>query len=180
MTTPLPRRWNPQRVQAVRIGLTPADMEMANAIGDARQARAERLGASHRHSPPKLRDTNNRIGVQGELAVARVFDLPEPRADGQPPAGDVGDIEVRSARSTGANGKPRVSRLILHEHDHADRRYLFVIVTGRWFDLCGWRMGGDWRDHPAWLRPGQRAGWAPAYYVPNAELYPMGTWNVRP
>jgi len=112
---------------------------------------------------------DHHIGVLGELAVARHYDLPWPTPDDvQSPYGDVGRLEVRATTRT--NG-----RLILHGDDPPGRAYVLArvaLLTNHCatVDLVGYYRPG-WGLRAEWWEEHRYGGGC--YYVPPRMLASM-------
>ena len=106
------------------------------------------------------------IGCQGEMAVAKHFNIFWSGTVGQVHLPDVGDLEVRT-RQPGEFG----ADLTLRNGDKADRRYLLVVATPPFFDIKGWMYGRDGMIE-TYRHPRLVNGEA-LFYVPPHRLQPM-------
>lgn len=128
--------------------------------GIIRQLEAMRRGAHDYHGAKSQKDGWQIAieGALGEMAVAKMLDVFwTAGGHGQP---DVGDVDVRTTwREDG--------HLILHPHDHDDRRFYLVTGSQGEYHVRGWIYGRDGKNPSFWRDP---AGGRPAYFVPQIAL----------
>ena len=101
----------------VEIALTVVEARYARQIGVSRQTDNIKVGAKDRYGAEKERGMDyNIIGCLGEMAVAKMMNIPWDGALGDYSAADVGDLQVRTRKKHyGKNGFMR-----LHDRDRGD------------------------------------------------------------
>jgi hypothetical protein len=109
----------------------------------------------------------NVVGAQGEMAAAKALGIYWPASVNagkeEPDFGD--NWQVRTLASHHYD-------LIVRDNDRDDHRYLLVTGDGPEFVVHGWILGVDAKN-PEWRRDrGDRN--APAFWVPQTELIPVG------
>lgn len=147
-----------------KIELTPAEMLLAGQVGLMRQVQNLRNGRQDRFGCDPGSGWQVHIeGACGEFAVAKFLGVFWSGNLSFLKAADVGSIQVRTSSENH-------HRLILHDSDPSDAR--FVLVTGRApsYTLRGWVTGSDGKRKENWSDP---AGGRPAYFVPHSSLHDM-------
>lgn len=148
----------------VFVQLTPSQIFQGAMVGVMRQCHVIQAGRNHTRGETTKNDWQRHVdGALAELAVAQYLDLFWDGKVGLITAGDVGSIEVRTTHHVSG-------RLIVHDDDPDDARFVLVTGCNGTYDLRGWIAGMDgkrdeYRDDPK--------GGRPAYFVPQDRLRPM-------
>ena len=148
----------------MRIELTKGEQMKAASVGIWRNLQSMWRGAQPRWGQGGAALWGSHIeGAAGELAVAKATNTYWSGALGDYDADDVGKLQIRTTHHT-------EGCLILHPDDADDRPFILVIGSLPSFRLAGWIMGRDGKA-AKWWRDGIAR---PAYFVPQADLRPMG------
>jgi hypothetical protein len=145
------------------IKLTEEDLSYCEKTGKARN----KFAINNNYVPvnnQKRSETelNHILGVQGELAVCKYFEVKHKPAIGYIGHHDVGKIGVRTGKSEGY-------RLILHQSDEDTQPFVLVVkssIEGDFY-ICGWIMGKEGKNEKYWEDP---FGGRPAYFIPQVDL----------
>ena len=154
------------------ITLTQREMLFAQLAGETRETARSTAGHHHIAGLDMDKDasgtTQHIFGAIGELIVAKVLGLywSGPTEElGAPDVGVAADkTEVRTTMSP-------TGELIIRPGDSDDLRYYLVAPTTdpNQFNLVGWMLAGEAKQHPEWLEG--RKGRDAAYFVPQWNLH---------
>lgn len=159
----------------VSYALTQEELECAKGIAVKRQEAAvrKRRPSAHNYDERNAIEIHT-IGAIAEYAVAKLLKLhwnaylEDLNKGGRNPP-DVGtDIQVRGTRY-------QRGRLIVHDSDSSDERFILAIVDGHRVRLAGWIQGSDAKNKRFWCDPASNN--RPAYFVPAANLKSMADWE---
>lgn len=159
----------PLEGRAVKVTLSPQEMERARLAGEQRHREQWRKGAKgndgRKDDAEELARRHHVLGARGELAYAKA-DQRSWNGKGSVGMPDVGlQIDVRTVSRPGSP--------LVHQKQSTPERF-FVLVEGSYegdeFTVVGWMRGQDCRT-PAWWKA-QGPPWHPAaaWFVPQAEL----------
>jgi hypothetical protein len=163
-------------IGSVIVRLTAAELMIAANIAVMRQITGLTVATQKYGAEKNNRAWENHItGAQGEMAVAKHFNLYWNGTVGEFDKVDVGGvIEVRAQQR---KGKPEWQKLILHPADDDDLPYVLVSCEAPDFELIGWLHGRDGKLQKHWSDPTGTN--RPAYFVPRADLHPIADLKVR-
>lgn len=152
------------------VQLTTDEAAQAVRAGRSYQARARKDGAKDKHGLRGGDRGITRLGMLGERAVAKAFDIPWKGTPGDCKAFDVGGfIEVRTS-------KMDYPSLLIRKNDK--NRCPYVSVSARaelWFKLQGWMWGVEAKKERWWKDPTPGKNRPPAYFVPFRDLRPVSS-----
>lgn len=143
--------------------LTESEILLSAIAGVQRQCHVIKDGLKGDENEPTDNCWHRHIeGAMTECVMAKYLDKYW-KGKGEPGAGDIGNIEVRSATE-------HHYRLILHPKDKDDSIYWFL--TGQYgaYRLHGWIMGKDGKKEEYWQKP--KTGWQAAFFVPTSIINP--------
>jgi hypothetical protein len=150
--------------RAIRVDLTPVELELAAFIASKRQTENLFKRRPDAHGAPREGGWQLHVeGAAGELAVAKWADKFWSGNLGDLDADDVGRIQVRTRSRHDYD-------LIIHPSDPDNRAFVLVTGLAPHFVLRGWIWGAEGKRPEYWRDP---AGGRPAFFVPQAALRPM-------
>lgn len=158
----------------MNIELTNAEMQIAIAVGSARQLSALASGKRDNHGAKADKAWTMHIeGAAGELAAAKALGIYfSATVDTYKEESDLpGGIEVRTRSQDYYD-------LLVRDDDPADDTP-FVLVVGRppLLRVPGWLYAHEARSNPDWVK--SYANRKPAYFIPQDALHPIETLRTH-
>ena len=148
----------------MNVVLTPQELMIAATVGVMRQITNLRDCRRDAHGAEAKYGWQYHIeGACGECAVAKACGAYWNGNLGNLKADDVGRLQVRA-------GSGEDYRLIIHDTDPDERKFVLVVGLAPRYRLCGWLYGREGKRPEFWTDPvGQR----PAYFIPQSLLHPI-------
>jgi hypothetical protein len=151
----------------VLVRLSHEELERAACVGAQRVAFNIAEGRQNRYGHDGLGWDVHCDGACAEYAAAKYFHngLWTPSTTELDTAGDLGDgLQVRSTKWSSG-------RLIVHDADAGDHRFVLAIVDLPRVRLVGWISGAD-AKRPEYMDDPTHSG-RDAYFVPQRKLHPL-------